>query len=41
MMIAEKAAASIRGEAPEPPSTAGFHRHVATPAETAEGPSAR
>jgi choline dehydrogenase len=41
MMIAEKAAAMIRGETPEAPSTAGFHRHAATPAGAAEGPPAR
>jgi choline dehydrogenase len=41
MMIAEKAAAMIRGETPEPPSTAGFHRHALTPAGTAESPPAQ
>jgi choline dehydrogenase len=41
MMIAEKAAAMIRGEAPEPPSTAGFHRHGTTPAGAADGPPNR
>jgi choline dehydrogenase len=39
MMIAERAAAMILGETPEPPSTAGFHRHAATPAGAAESPS--
>ncbi len=41
MMIAEKAAALIRGETPQPPSTAGFHRHEARIAGTDERPSAR